>query len=206
MRGRRSREQFWSRQRRWFGRMRRARHDRGLSEPDAAIPTNVGTQRRERAAFGALKHHFFAHQRNATARTLDLVPLKIHAALRTEVLRDGELYHRKFLSKVILTRSLCPGLLSLPCDDVGQVRRAHRTFGKFRSDFVATKRAEDSGIIRQFGNTSGERSLRIMKSDTSYLGVQIEVAEGISPRELYILWPRQKTTDSVAASTQSSTF
>jgi hypothetical protein len=186
--------------------MRRTRHDRGLFEPDSAIPTNAGTQRRERAAFGALKHHFFAHQRNAAAWTLDLAPLKIHAALRTEVLRDGKLYDRKFLSKVILTGSLCPGLLSLPCDDVGQVRRAHRTFGNSRSDLVATKRAIDSGIIRQFGNTSGERSSMTMQSATSYFGVQIQVAEGISPRELYILWPRQKTTDSAIVYTQSPTF
>lgn len=78
--------------------MRRTRHDWGLFEPDSAIPTNAGTQRREGAAFGALKHHFFAHQRNAAAWTLDLVPLKIHAALRTEVLRDGKLYDGKFLS------------------------------------------------------------------------------------------------------------
>ena len=169
--------------------MRRTRHDRGLSEPDATIPTNVGTQRRERTAFGALKHHFFAHQGNAAARTLDLVPPKLHAALRTEVLRDGELYHRKLLAKVILTGSLRPGLLSLPCDDVGQVRRTHGTFGNSRSDFVATKRAIDSEIIRQFGNTSGERSLRTMQSDTFVFGVQIRVADGISPRELYILWP-----------------
>jgi len=135
--------------------MRRTRHDRGLFEPDAAIPTSVGTHRRERTAFGALKHRFFAHQWNAAARTPDLIPLKLHAALRTEVLRDGELHHRKSLSKVILIGSLGPGLLSLPCDDVVQVRRAHGTFGNSRSDLVATKRAIDSGIIRQFGNTSG---------------------------------------------------
>jgi hypothetical protein len=122
------------------------------------------------------------------------------------VLRDGELYRRKFLAKVILTGYLCPGLLSLPCDDVVKVRRAHRTFGSPRSDLVATKRAIESGVIGQSGNTSGERSLRTMQSDTLIFGVQIQVAEGISPRELYIFWPLQKATDSVTVSNQISTF
>jgi len=48
--------------------------------------------------------------------------------------------------------------------------------------------------------------LRIMKSDALILGVQIQVAERISPGELYILWPLQKTTDSVTVSIQFSTF
>ena len=63
--------------------MRRTRHGRRLSEPDATIPAYVGAQGRERTAFRALKHHFFAHKRNAAARTPDLVPLKLLAALRT---------------------------------------------------------------------------------------------------------------------------
>jgi hypothetical protein len=124
--------------------MRRTRNDRGLFEPDAAIPTSVGTQRRERPALWALKHLVFAYQRNAAARTLDLVPLKIHAALWTEVFPDGELHLRKLLAKVILTGSLCPGLLSLPSYGVAQIRRAHGTLGGSRNDLVATKRAVNS--------------------------------------------------------------
>jgi hypothetical protein len=184
----------------------RTRHDRCLREPDTALRTHVGVNWRECAAFGALEQRFVADQRNAAAWTLDLVPLKIHAALRTEALRDWELHHRKFLAKVILSESLRPGFLSLPCDDVAQVRRAHGTIEESCSDLVATKRAIYIGVIGQFGNTSGERSLRIVQSDGPFLAVQTQITEEISPRELYILWPLQLTTDSVAVPAQLTVF